>query len=106
MVKLEDAKFEKHFSVYSSDQVEARYLLSPSLMEKIVAFRLKNGIFWMSFFQGNIYLALPIKKNLFEPNLFKSALNTKTLKTYVSYLLLFISLVDEFEMNNRIWLKE
>ena len=33
-VKLEDPKFEKLFDVYGNDQIEARYLLTPSFMER------------------------------------------------------------------------
>ncbi|MEM8995590.1 MAG: DUF3137 domain-containing protein, partial [Acidobacteriota bacterium] len=35
-VRLEDTTFEALFEVVSSDQVEARYLLTPSLMERLV----------------------------------------------------------------------
>lgn len=33
-VLLEDAEFEKRFEVFSNDQVEARYLITPSFMER------------------------------------------------------------------------
>ena len=33
-VKLENPDFEKTFDVYSTDQIEARYLLSPSRSEE------------------------------------------------------------------------
>ncbi|MEM9593766.1 MAG: DUF3137 domain-containing protein [Acidobacteriota bacterium] len=35
-VKLEDPRFEKEFEALSTDQVEARYLLTPALMERLV----------------------------------------------------------------------
>jgi hypothetical protein len=35
-VKLEDPRFEKLFEVWSDDQIEARYLLTPTFMERIV----------------------------------------------------------------------
>ncbi|MEM7516399.1 MAG: DUF3137 domain-containing protein, partial [Planctomycetota bacterium] len=35
-VRLEDPRFEEHFEAVSSDQVEARYLLTPGLMERLV----------------------------------------------------------------------
>lgn len=35
-VKLEDPRFESCYEVYGSDQVEARYLLSPSFMERLM----------------------------------------------------------------------
>ena len=38
VVKLEDPEFEKEFVVYAHDQVEARYVLSPSLMRRLLEF--------------------------------------------------------------------
>lgn len=35
-VKLEDPVFEKAFEVYSTDQIEARFLLTPDFMERLV----------------------------------------------------------------------
>lgn len=35
-VGLEDPKFEKAFEVYSTDQIEARYLLTPDFMERLL----------------------------------------------------------------------
>ncbi|MFI5171320.1 MAG: DUF3137 domain-containing protein, partial [Chitinophagales bacterium] len=40
LIKLEDPEFEKMFAVYSTDAVEARYILSTKLVERITA--LKN----------------------------------------------------------------
>lgn len=37
-VKLESSEFEKDFEVYSSDQIEARYLLTPTFMERLLKF--------------------------------------------------------------------
>ena len=34
-IQLEDVKLDKIYNIYSDDEVEARYLLNPSLMEKI-----------------------------------------------------------------------
>ncbi len=38
LIKLEDPEFESHFVVYGDDQIQARYILSMSLMEWIVEF--------------------------------------------------------------------
>ena len=35
-IKLEDPKFEEIFEVYGSDQIEARYLLTTSFMERLI----------------------------------------------------------------------
>ncbi len=36
LIKLENPEFEKIFSVYGSSQQEARYVLTPTMMEAIV----------------------------------------------------------------------
>jgi hypothetical protein len=36
-VRLEDPRFEKHYEVYSTDQIEARALLTPAFMERFMA---------------------------------------------------------------------
>ncbi len=35
-VRLEDPRFERFFEVYSSDQIEARYLLTPAFMDRLL----------------------------------------------------------------------
>ena len=39
LVKLEDPEFEKLFVVFSTDQVEARYILTPAIMHALVELR-------------------------------------------------------------------
>ena len=59
LVELEDTEFENDFMVYSTDQVEARYILSTSLMERIT--RLKRKIdkpIMLSFNKNKLYLGI------------------------------------------------
>ena len=73
LVRLEDPEFKKECCVYSDDQVEARYILSTSLMKRILEFKQK----WrtkvsLSFRDSKVYIAIRMNKNLFETRLFKS----------------------------------
>lgn len=73
-VILEDPKFCRDYNVYSSDQTEARYLITPSLMERFrklkVAF--KTTDIACAFFKNKVIFALDneglsgLSKNLFE----------------------------------------
>lgn len=73
-VTLEDPKFCRDYNVYSSDQIEARYLITPSLMERFrklkVAF--KTTDIACAFFKNKVIFALDneglsgLSKNLFE----------------------------------------
>ena len=106
IVKLEDPEFEREFVVYSSDQVEARYILSSALMARIVEFRKRcNRRVHLSFVGDKVYLAVESGKNLFEPPVF-SSLTTASVEEYWSDLQLFGGIVEQLSLNTRIWTKE
>ena len=107
LVKLENIDFEKKFAVYSTDQIEARYILSTSLMDRLVNFRGKaNRNVLICFANSQIYLAIPILKDLFEPRISKKRISYDLLSEYFEILSLVISIVDELNLNTRIWTKE
>lgn len=68
-VELEDTKFEKLFEVYSTNQVEARYLLSPSFMENLrhLSIRFDNAKVEAAFYNKHLILKIPYKKSFLEP---------------------------------------
>jgi hypothetical protein len=104
LIKLEDQEFEKHFVVYGEDQVESRYVLSISLMRRILDFKNKTKkSISISFIDNKIFIAIPYKKNLFEPKVFKTLYDFKPLQDYFDDLILFNSIVDDLNLNLRIW---
>lgn len=106
LVKLEDPVFEKEFVVHGTDQIEARYILSPALMTRIVEFKKKAGrAVQFSFIDSNVYVAIPYSKNLFEPRLFRSGVSLEQIKGYYEALALTISIVEDLNLNTRIWTK-
>ncbi|WP_257236274.1 DUF3137 domain-containing protein, partial [Nostoc sp. 'Peltigera malacea cyanobiont' DB3992] len=89
VIKLEDPEFAKFFTVYGDDQIEARYVLSTNLMDKIVNFRKKtNRNIYISFVDDMIYIAIEeaIENNIFDPNLYKSVLSFAPLREYFETL--------------------
>lgn len=107
LVKLEDVAFEKRFVVYSTDQVEARYLLSPSLMERILSYGDRTGHqIYLSFVGSNLYVAISHTKNLFEPKLSVPVTDMKAIREFLDDLVLAVSLVEELNLNTRIWSKQ
>lgn len=107
IVRLEDPEFENYYAVYSTDETEARYILSPSLMERLVAFRKKmNAGVQMSFIGNNLYLAVPMRQNLFEPRLRKSVKDFTDIEEYYKQIEFCTSIADELNLNTRIWTKQ
>ncbi len=106
LVKLEDPEFEKHFCVYGNDQVEARYILSPKLMQRIVELKKKSGKkIHLSFVHSKVFIAISIGKNLFEPPFFGTMFNYKLIEEFFRYLYLSVGIVEELDLNMRIWTK-
>lgn len=108
LVKLEDVEFEKEFVVYSTDQVEARYILSTALMQRILQLKrnVNTGIA-LSFIDSHVCIAITIRKNLFEaPNLFSSVDNYNQLAEYHGYIQMCVDIVEQLDLNTRIWTKE
>ncbi|TNE31677.1 MAG: DUF3137 domain-containing protein [Alphaproteobacteria bacterium] len=61
--------FEKDYDVYTSDQVEARYLIDPLMIERIQAlkgFYDTEGIS-LAYYDNRFLALIPSEKNLFEP---------------------------------------
>ena len=107
LVRLEDVEFEKLYAVYSSDQVEARYLLTPGLMARITDFvKRTDHHVSLSFVGSNLYVAIPHSKDMFEPNLFKPVTDAKLVQEYLDDLMLAVSIVDDLNLNTRIWSKQ
>ena len=106
LIKMDNVEFEKEFVVYGTDQVEARYILSHTLMQKIVNFKKRSKHpLSISFKGGNIYMAIEYNKDLFEPSVFHSLLKYKIAMEYVNTLHLAIGIVEELKLNQKLWSK-
>ncbi|MCX5705507.1 MAG: DUF3137 domain-containing protein [Candidatus Omnitrophica bacterium] len=107
LIQLEDPEFEKLFAVYGDNQVEARYILSTSLMKRIVDFKNKSGKqIYLSFVGSRIYVAISYSKSLFEPRVFKTLLDIRPAQEYFTDLELALGVVDDLNLNTRIWSKQ
>lgn len=105
-IKLEDPEFDRYFIVYGSDQIESRYVLSTSLARRILNFRKKADTdIYISFLGSKVYVAIPCG-TLFEPALFRSLVDYRKAYTYFLYLQLAAGIVEDFDLNTRIWSKQ
>lgn len=106
--KLEDPEFEKNFDVFTDDQIEARYILTPALMERILNFMGKvESEIKISFIDSNIYLAISTDKTFFKPAGLFSSLNESVTKErfqqYLEELNFMLAFIDDLALNTRIW---
>ncbi|MGZ8547020.1 MAG: DUF3137 domain-containing protein [Sulfuricurvum sp.] len=106
VIQLDDPEFEKHFVVYGTDPIEARYILSHSMMKRILEFQRKlDHPILISFVHNHIHIAIGTKKDLFEPTLFHSLLNYAKAMEYINMLRSTIGIVEELKLNEKLWSK-
>ena len=105
LVTLEDPEFEDQFQIFSSDQVEARYVLTTAFMErllKLARLRTPYGSTKVQcvFENKNLVIAVPCSQNLFEPgSIKKSALQVDDIHTFLEQMRQIFELVDTLKLN-------
>lgn len=106
-VKLESTNFEKRFNVFSKNQVEARYLLTPTFIEKFTRLYTAFGTnkakcsFYKDF-SGNdrIMFAISTNRDLFEPgNLFTPVNEPKYL--FLSDFTSIFNMIEFFKLDEK-----
>jgi hypothetical protein len=106
LVRLEDPHFEKTFAVYSSDQTEARYILSPALMQRLLKFRQRcNTDIRIVFSTGNMTIAIPMGVGWLEPPALSTPITLQSLDLCIQQLRFACSIVADLDLNTRIWSK-
>lgn len=102
LIKLEDIEFNKKYDIYTNDEVEARYLITPSFMQRLkymkTAFRADK--MRCSFYEGYLLIGLFTKKDLFSIcSLFKPVDDPKQFFTMFEEILSIVKLIDYFKLN-------
>ncbi len=107
LITLDNAAFEKAFVVYGNDPIESRYILTHTLMERLLNLKQSVGHnIYVSFVDANIHIAIAYNKDLFEPTVFQSLLNYDNAMSYIHALNLAVGIVEELKLNERLWSKE
>ena len=101
---MDDARFEEIFDVYTTDQIGARYALSPALMEKFTQLCLRLDAPVNAVFKDNeIFIAVETWRDDSEPDISKSLINNETIALYESEIASFTQIVKELNLNRKIW---
>lgn len=103
--ELEDVEFEKKFDVYSSDPTEARYLITPTFMERLkqvqTAFNAKAVS--CAFYENKLILGLHTNKNLFDiATINKSLFDEAQYFTMFNEIYSILKLIKHFKLDTKI----
>ena len=106
-VKLEDLTFDKKFNVYTQDQIEARYLLTPAFMERLKSLETSFGTknIKCSFFEDNIMFAISTNKDLFElGSLYKSLKSKISIEEFYNEIHSIQEMINHLKLDEKLGL--
>ncbi len=102
-VALENPEFEQAFTVYASDEVEARYILTPAMMEQILALRQRAGKpLFLAFKNNRAYIGVHYGRALFEPGI-ASTTSLESIQEMAAHFALAEGVIHELDLNTRRW---
>lgn len=106
-VRLEDPVFENQFEVYSTDQVEARYLLTTSFMERLIKLRevLDVRAIEFSLYNNKLLILVPRDIDRFEiVSILRPTNFEEEIKILLAEMESIAQIIDTLKLNQRIGL--
>lgn len=102
--RMDDAEFERYFRVYATDQIEARYALTPSLMESLKLLKIRFHRSINIVLTGDkICMAIRTGRDNFEPDLRRPLVGKGANRFYKDEIGGFLRIVEELRLNRKIW---
>ncbi len=106
-VKLEDPEFDKKYVVYSTDQIESRYLLTTAFMERFkqIETAFSSKFAYASFYGNSVFIAPHTGCDLFNLcSLVKPIGNREQFETLFNEFASILALVDHFKLDKKLGL--
>ena len=104
-VELEDIDFNKKFKVISDNQIEARYILTPQMMENLLCLEEKFKNLKVVFVDKYLYIGAP-NINLFELDNFKKNDYFSVFENLYDEVNVCLKIVEEIKDNNKVFKTE
>lgn len=100
-VELEDIEFNKKFKVLSENELDAFYIITPKLMERVKAVEAAiNGTIMLVFYNNQLHVAVYNNKTTFNVNIHKTINFEEFARESLKDLDAIIKFVDILELDN------
>ena len=103
-VKLEDVIFDKDYNVASEDQVEARYLITPSFMERFKNLKkaYNSKSIKCALFDNQIMFAISTTKDLFEiGSMYHPLTDSRQVDRFFDEIIAILDIIEEFKLDEK-----
>ena len=104
---MENPEFERAFVVRGKDAVEARYILTLDMQERLLALRQRLGDdVRFAFKESHVFRMFSNSDDWFEPDLKVPADHRHQMRGFLGQMACCFNVVEELNLNTRIWTKE
>lgn len=101
-IEFEDIQFNKDFTVYAQDDLEAFYILTPQFIDTLKNMaRTMDGNLMFGFIDNKLHVAINTGKDAMEPSIFRSELN-HNLKEVQKEINIIISIIEGLNLDREI----
>lgn len=105
-IPMDDPGFEKVFTAYSTDAVQANYLLPNNLLAVLTDFHTETGVrLYLTFRGRRLMIGFSQDEKIFEPDLFESLISPTLIYSYVQNFELIKKLLSCLNLNQKVWLQ-
>ncbi len=103
VVYMEDPEFEKEFVVYTNNDIEARYVLTASMMERMTHLKRQfNRPVMFSFTQDTMFIVIESASGIFSWSA-KDLKNKKVFEELHNDISCCVQMFDKLKINQKIW---
>lgn len=104
LVNLEHTGFEEEFVVYGTDQIESRYILSTTFMERITTLKRKiDRPIMLSFIDDKLHIAIQHPDGFFSLPQNKNLVTSNAFELFLENISNAIMIVEDLDLNTKIW---
>ena len=101
-VGLESLEFEKAYEVFSDNQIEARYILTATMLEYMMQLKQSFKNISYSFFDNKVLINIEIKENFFEcSSFFNSVINKKRIDKIFNQFYQLFAIIKTLQLNQK-----
>lgn len=103
-MEVESIDFNKKFYIYSNNEHDAFYILTPHFMEKLDELEAKHdGNLYIAFDNSKLYIGIDNNIDRFEPPIL-SEVSQETIDAQIGDLKIIEEIIEELRLNNKIFI--
>lgn len=103
-IPVADAEFERHYTVYSDDDQQAHYVLTPKLMSLVLDARKRlHADLRLALYRDELIVCVPSQTDFFEAGVLGRVTMYDIAGELAAYVSLAHRLIETLELDTRIW---